>query len=233
MEGVHLNFLGPLPKTEKGNQFVRMIVDQFTKCVECIPVSSQTAEITTHAAVDHFFSMFGVPFQILTDRGTNIESKLFSQLCSLLKVSKIRTTPYYRPSANGAVERFNRTPMDAMRCFVGGRYNRWDDFILQVAGAIRASSNRSTGFTPNKVMLGREVAAPAELVFHAGSKGETSPENYVERLESELKIAHEAARKTPRSSPNLMKRHYDLRLLKRAYKVGDLVYVLDSAIERV
>ena len=78
-------------------------------------------------------------------------------------------------------------------------------------------------------MLGREVAAPAELVFHNGSKGETSPENYVERLESELKIAHEAARKTLRSSQNLMKRHYDLRLLKRTYKVGDLVYVLDSA----
>ena len=78
-------------------------------------------------------------------------------------------------------------------------------------------------------MLGREVAAPAELVFHTGSKGETSPENYVGRLESELKNAYEAARKTLRSSQNLMKRHYDLQLLKRAYKVGDLVCVLDSA----
>ena len=228
MERVHLDFLGPLPKTEKGNQFVLMIVDQFTKWVECIPVPSQTAEITAQAAVDHFFSRFGVPFQILTDRGTNFESKLFSQLCSLLQISKTRTTPY-RPSANGQVERFNRTLMDAMRCFVGGRHNRWDDFIPQVAGAIRASVNRSTGFTPNKMMLGREVAAPAELVFHTGSEGETSPENYVERLESGLKNAHEAARKTLRSSQNLMKRHYDLRLLKRAYKVGDLVYVLDSA----
>ena len=78
-------------------------------------------------------------------------------------------------------------------------------------------------------MLGREAATPAELVFHTGSKGKTSPENYVGRLESELKNAYEAARKTLRSSQNLMKRHYDLQLLKRAYKVGDLVCVLDSA----
>jgi len=34
--------------------------------------------------------------------------------------------------------------------------------LPQLAGAMRASVNRSTGFTPNKLMLGREVTQPAQ-----------------------------------------------------------------------
>ena len=33
----------------------------------------------------------------------------------------------------------------------------WDDFVGIAVGAIRATVNRSTGFTPNRMMLGREV----------------------------------------------------------------------------
>ena len=77
MERVHLDFLGPLPKTPQGNEYVLMMVDQFTKWVECIPLPSQTAEVTAHAAVMEFFSRVGCPFQIHTDQGRNFESNLF------------------------------------------------------------------------------------------------------------------------------------------------------------
>jgi hypothetical protein len=39
-----------------------MMVDQFTKWLECIPLPSQLAEVTAKAAVDCFFSRFGLPF---------------------------------------------------------------------------------------------------------------------------------------------------------------------------
>jgi hypothetical protein len=54
IERVHLDFLGPLPKTERGNEHILVIVDQFTKWVECLPLPSQSAEVTARAAVDHF-----------------------------------------------------------------------------------------------------------------------------------------------------------------------------------
>lgn len=153
MERVHLDFLGPLPKSEQGNEYVLMMVDQFTKWVECIPLPSQTAEETAKAAVNQLFSRFGTPLEIFTDRGSNFESALFTSFCDLLQVHKARSTPY-RPSANGQVERFNRTLMDAVRCFIGTHQKRWDIFLPQIAGALRASVNRSTGFTPNRLMLG-------------------------------------------------------------------------------
>lgn len=146
MERVHLDFLGPLPKTRRGNEYILMMVDQFTKWVECVPLPTQTAEETAHAAVDHFFSRFGFPLQVFSDQGRNFESKLFTELCRVLEIHKARTTPY-RPSANGQVERYNRTLMDAVRCYIGKHQNQWDQNLQQIAGALRASVNRSTGFT--------------------------------------------------------------------------------------
>lgn len=69
----------------------------------------------------------------------------------VLKISKTRTTPF-RASTNGQVERFNRTLMDAVRCFVSKTPGDWDESIPQIASALRCV-NRSTGFTPNILML--------------------------------------------------------------------------------
>ena len=54
------------------------------------------------------FSRFGTPLQLLSDRGSEFESELFTQLMDWLGVDKLRTT-VFKPSTNGIVERFHRT----------------------------------------------------------------------------------------------------------------------------
>ncbi|GFN94453.1 gypsy retrotransposon integrase 1-like protein [Plakobranchus ocellatus] len=76
MEQVHLDFLGPLPKTKSGNECVLMIVDQFTKWVGCNPLPFQTAEVTAAAIVREFFSRFRFPLQVFTNQGRNFASGL-------------------------------------------------------------------------------------------------------------------------------------------------------------
>ena len=102
MERVHLDFLGPFPVTKRNNSYILMMVDQFTKWVECIPLSTQTADVTAQAAVNEFFTRFGYPFEIFTDQGPNFDSQLFKELCNRMQIHKARTTPY-RPSSNGQV----------------------------------------------------------------------------------------------------------------------------------
>ncbi|XP_056003459.1 uncharacterized protein LOC130046578 [Ostrea edulis] len=229
MERVHLDFLGPLPRTDSGNEYVLVMVDQFTKWVECVPLPSQTAEVTASAAVNQFFARFGCPFQVFTDQGRNFESKLFAAVCELLKIHKARTTPY-RPSANGQVERYNRTLMDAVRCYIDKAQNSWDIHLAQIAGALRSSVNRSTGFTANKLMLGRETNTPADLMYAPPIRGEDLDlEDYVVNLEKSIQAAHEIARARLRTTEERMKRDYDLRVRFRAYQEGDTVYVLDTA----
>ena len=66
MEWVHLDFWDP---AQCSNEYVLAMMDQFTKSVECIPLPSQTAEVTATAAVNEFFSSFGCPYQISRTRG--------------------------------------------------------------------------------------------------------------------------------------------------------------------
>lgn len=227
MERVHLDFLGPLPESTAGNSNILVMVDQFTKWVGCIALPSETAEVTARAAVNELFTRFGFPFNIFTDQGRNFESRLFKSICDILQIHKSCTTPY-RPSSNGQVERFNRTLMDAVRCFVDKSQNNWDE--PQLASAIRSSVNRHTGFTPNKLMLGREVNVPTDLVFRSPEPAKVvDHEDYVTRLQESIRTAHEVARDVLKTQQVHMKRDYDVKIQTREYAMGDFVYVLDSA----
>nr|XP_045615991.1 uncharacterized protein K02A2.6-like [Procambarus clarkii] len=228
MERVHLDILGPLPKTPKGSEYLLVMVDQFTKWIECVPLPSQTAEDTARAALDGFFTRFGYPFEIFTDQGRNFESDLFTKLCELMHIHKAQTTAY-RPSANGQVERYNRTIMDALRCYASYQHDSWDTYIQHIAGTIRSSVNRQTGFTPNKLMLGWETNQPIDLMYPREVQLQSDAIPYLANLQREIEKAHALARKSLSTNQERMKRYYDLRARLQVYEKGDLVYLLDTA----
>ena len=208
-----------------------MVVDQFTNWVECMPLQWQTTAVTAKAAVDHFLSRFGCPLQIFTDQGRNFESNLFKYLCETLHIQKYRTTPNH-PSSNSQVERYNRTLMNVVRCYIQGRQNRWDACVPQIAAALRASGNRSTGFSPNRLMLGRELTMPLELMFpppRPKEEEDTPKETSVSGLETDIQEAHALAREMLGTTQRRMKADYDVKARSFGYAVGDAVYICDKA----
>jgi hypothetical protein len=120
--------------------------------------------------------------------------------------------------------------MDAVRCYIHKAQNHWDEHLAQIAGALRSAVNRHTGYTANRLMLGREVNTPADLMF--GDVRKDPPvdiEAYVLDLERATQMAHETASSRLKTSEERMKRDYDLKEFTRSYNLGDLVYVLDTA----
>ena len=230
MERVHIDILGPLQVSRRGNRYILMIVDQFTKWVECIPLPVQSAEMIAKAVVDQVLSRFGCPIEIHTDQGRNFDSVLFKQLCDLLEINKTRTTPY-RPCSNGQVERFNRTLLQTLRCYVRDKPDTWDEHLSQLAGSLRSTVNRQTGFTPNQMMLGREVVHPIELMLGTSEMNltPTQPAPYVQELRETLEKTHNLARSSLQSAQVRQKRDYDVKLSITKYGQGDLVYKIDSA----
>ena len=228
MERIHVDFLGPLPRTMRGNEHVLVLVDNFTKWIEAIPTASQTAEETARSAVNEFFARFGVPFDLRSDQGRNFESRLFSETCRILGIRKSRTTAY-RPSANGQAERVNRTLMAAVRCFVSRSGKDWDEYVPLIASALRSAVNRNTGFTPNRMMLGRETRLPAELWVPVEEQKPTSPVEYVSDLESALETAHELARQTLKTELKKAKSGWDVRSRVVGFEVGQMVFCVNKA----
>jgi transposase InsO family protein len=213
MERVHLDILGPFIPSAKGNLYILMIIDQFTRWIECFPLPHQSAEDVAQAFVFDFISHLGCPISIHTDQGRNFVSKLFSAVCELLQIAKTRTTPYH-PSSNGQVERYNRTVLQLIRAFLKENQRDWDHYLPLLAGVIRAMPNRSTGFSPNMMMLGREVHHPPDLIF--GFPGSPTPVvsegDYVKLLREKLEYIHQVARKHLGVSMLRRKKDYDIHL---------------------
>ena len=231
MEKVHIDFIGPLKQSTRGNEHILVIVDQFNKWIETIPLPTQDAETTATAAVTEFFSRFGYPLQLISDQGRNFESTLFKEICKLLQIHKLRTTAY-RPSANGQAERQNRTLMAAVRSFVNDDQDNWDEFLPLIASAIRSAVNRQTGFTPNKMMLGRELNTPAEIMFPINNQEPTTTEQHAIRLQNALQEAHQIARDTLKVELKRMKQNYDLKMHTQTYRRGDIVYCINKSVTK-
>jgi transposase InsO family protein len=230
MERVHLDLLGPLIPSTRGNRYILVMVDQFTKWLECHPLPEQSAEQVARTAVHEFFCRMGCPLQAHSDQGTQFTGSIFTQLCELLEIAKTRTTPY-RPSANGQVERYNRDLLKSIRCFLEGRQNCWDEYLPLLAMAIRCTENRTTGFSANMMMLGREIVTPLELVtgVSVSNSNPLPPVEHVQKLTRRLQEIHEFAREKVGHAQKYQKRTHDLKLQQRPFSVGDLVYKLDSA----
>lgn len=227
MERIHLDILGPFPLSESGNKYVLVMVDQFTKWIELKALPNQTAEIVANVTVTEFISRMGCADQIFTDQGRNFDGTLFQSLCNLLEMAKCRTTPY-RPSSNGQVERKNREILNKIRCYLGTQQKHWDNELCIIGMALRATVNRTTGFTPNMMMLGREVTLPSELTTGISliNQSQLEPAEHVKKLRDTLHAVHNFARDKLKGNLHYQKHSHDKKLLERRYQVGDLVYLL-------
>ena len=57
-----------------------VVVDQFTKWVECYALADQTAERVARTLVSEFIGRFGCPLELHSDQGRNFESRMFKEV---------------------------------------------------------------------------------------------------------------------------------------------------------
>ena len=82
--------------------------------------------------------------------------------------------------------------------------------------AIRSTVNRQTGFTPNFLMLRREVLQHIDLMLNPGGGEERgTPGTYAARHQEVMRTAHREARQQLQQSQRRQKRDNDLRLEER------------------
>ena len=113
-----MDILGPLPMTARGNQYILVMSDHFTKWVEAIPMTNQRAETVAKAFVDEVVTRHGVPSKLLTDQGRNFEADLMRQVLRQSSRRK-KVANFALPSANrrasGKAEPHARADLDSLR----------------------------------------------------------------------------------------------------------------------
>jgi len=200
-------------------------VDHFTKWAEAMPIRNHTAPTVARQLMVNVISRFGVPQQILSDRGSEFESDLFRALLEWLGVDKLRTT-VFKASTNGQVERFHRSLNSMLAKVVSDSQRDWDECIPFVMAAYRASKHESTGYTPNKLFLGRENRMPLDLIMGSPLEDTSlyqTEHEYLENLHEDMRLSYKVARQKLRVCAERRKKYYDIRVKPQQFDVGDWV----------
>ena len=110
-EVVHMDIVGPLrPAKSPGcsinyeARYLVTFIDKATRWLEATPISDICAETIAQAFLQTWVSRFGIPLYLVTDRGRQFESELFTNISKMLGVHRLRTTAY-NPKCNAMIER--------------------------------------------------------------------------------------------------------------------------------
>ena len=178
LDRVHVDLAGPLPTTVNGYKYVMVIKDYLTKYVWLVPLKTKTAAEVAESFVTKFICQAGIPHTVISDRGTEFVNQLLKNVCTVLGINRISTTPY-NPRPDGFVENHNKTLKDQLFNYIDGlRQNDWDVYLPTVQLLYNTTVSLATGFTPMLLMTGREARMPS--FTHMGKIIETLDPNHID-----------------------------------------------------
>ncbi|CAI2737064.1 unnamed protein product [Dicrocoelium dendriticum] len=174
---VHLDIVGPLP-VSNSNAYILTCIDRFTRWPVAIPIPDTHTETIARNFINHWVATFGVPATITTDRGSQFESILFSNITNILGCQRIRTTAYH-PQANGLVERLHRHIKTALMAH--NNPSQWCDLLPLVLLQLRTMFRQTLQCSPAELVFGTTLRLPGEY-FCPSSTEHPQPSNFATEL---------------------------------------------------
>ena len=222
---IFIDFLGPYPRSPRGNTHAIIVSDYFTKYVMVKPVRAANAKSLISFIENDIFLVYGVSQFIVCDNGSQMTGKEFENFTKKYKVQVLYNARYH-PQTN-ATERNIRTLLTSIRCFVK-RHKDWDLEIYKIAHAMRVSTHHTVGYSPAFLNFGRNI--PISGDFYEGNAHEYNFElepGYADPYAQNLRNFPELYKKVQEKLNVMYQRnakHYNLRKRDFQFKVGDKVW---------
>jgi cleavage and polyadenylation specificity factor subunit 1 len=179
---VHMDIVGPLPPVEGStNRYIVTFIDRATNWVEATAINSITAKAISATFISTWFSRFGTPLYLTTDRGPQFESELFHELSTSLGFTRLRTSAYH-PQSNGKIERYHRTLKASLMC----SNLDWEAALPVVLFGHRIAP-KDDNISPFQLVTGTTAFIPK---FCLGSTNFEFNQEYVNKLSRSLQSLH-------------------------------------------
>jgi len=217
-----------------------------------VPISQQDDLTIARVFVEQIILKFGIPQILLTDQGSNFLSELFANVRKLLRVKRIKTSPYhpqtngnvrkllrvkriktspYHPQTNGALEKTHRVLVEYLRCYILENQTDWNKWIPYATFLCLIHPHSSTGFTPHELLFGRKPNIPGILQKET-PEIRYNYESYVQEIQPRLQSCYEVARSNLRSKKEKSKEYYDRNTNVPLFAIGEKVLLHDEKVRR-
>lgn len=164
LESLHLDLWGPIEDDEGQKWWVLTMIDQYTRWVEAVWVSSVTSETVTSYFYQTWIARFGVPSRVMTDNGGAFVGKEFKELLLLLNVTH-RTTPTHNSVSNSPIESWHRILVKQLPISLGKARpaeGKLRESLASVLLAYRGCHHSGLESSPAMALFGVELKAPIE-----------------------------------------------------------------------
>ncbi|KAI8117697.1 hypothetical protein CVS40_10440 [Lucilia cuprina] len=146
-ERIHIDFC----KIE--NITILVIVDTFFKWIEAKIMKSTTSK-SVNENLRSFFSIFGLPTELVSDNGPPFSSKEFTEFCINSGIKVLKSPPYH-PQSNGSAERAVQTVKSSLKKYLLDpkvKHKPWDFKINNFLLKYRTTPT-ATGIAPAHIIF--------------------------------------------------------------------------------
>ncbi|KAJ9552872.1 hypothetical protein OSB04_016917 [Centaurea solstitialis] len=220
---ISMDFVLGLPRTQRANDSVFVVVDRFSKMVHFIPCKRTTDAVkVAQLFFREIYRLHGLPSSIVSDRDTRFLSHFWSSLWNMVN-TKLNFSSAYHPQTDGQTEVVNRSLGNLLRCLVGDHVKAWDQKLCQAEFAHNHAVNRSTGFSPFQVVYSVQPRGPLDLMSLSVSG---SVPKKVEDFVDGLHEVHKAVYDNLVHANAKYKQFADQARRQVDFEVGDFVWVV-------
>ena len=155
-DSVAMDFIGPLPP-DGDFDMILTLTDRLGSDVRLVPCRSDlTAEQLAVLFFDEWYCENGLPVDIICDHDKLFVSAFWKAL-HVLTGTKIKMSTAYHPETDGSSEHTNKTVNQMLRYHMGRNQSGWAKALPLVRFNIMNTVNKSTGFSPFQLRMGRSA----------------------------------------------------------------------------
>lgn len=165
-----VDHMGPLPRSPRGNRYIIVAIDYFSKQVVAAALPSARSGPALRFLRDEIVYKYGVPDKIQSDQGRAFVSREWVEAMDKMGIRHVLSSPEH-PQANGLVERANGVIINRMFAYVQDKMEDWDEWVQSAAFAINTAVQESTKMAPFEILYGQPARLPLDALFPWPNEG--------------------------------------------------------------
>ena len=146
------------------------MMDYATRYPESVTLKDIQAETVAEALVN-MFTRVGIPKEILSDQGSQFSSAVMKEVCRLLSLKRLVTTPYH-PICNGLIEKFE----EYVEAYVCRKTERLGSIHWTTVVRLQGSEQHSLGYSHFELLYGRTMRGPMSILRELMTNEKVQPE---------------------------------------------------------
>jgi transposase InsO family protein len=155
-----MDFVIGLPRTQKGNDSIWVIIDRLIKVAHFIPVKTTFGGATlARIYLKEIVTLHGIPRRIVSDSGTQFTSKFWLSLQQAMG-TKLDFSTAYHPHSDGQTERVNKVLEDLLRAYELTFDRDWESNLPYAEFSYNNSYQVSIKMSPFEALYGRRCQTP-------------------------------------------------------------------------